>query len=195
MSVGILAGMETYEAIMTRRSTAKCTDDIPPRSDIEKLLDAAVRAPTHHLTQPWRFVVLAGDARDELGAAWVAGQAKTGKDTTGLAEKTHRAPVIIAVIDHPHLDHPKVIQEEEHYATGAAMQNILLAAHDMGLGAMLRTGPAASLQEVRDYLGVGDDEIIAGLIYVGYPAPGDAERPMTRRQPATEKTEWRGWHD
>ncbi len=193
VSVGILAVMETYDAIMTRRSTAKTTDEVPPRADIEKLLDAAVRAPTHHLTQPWRFVVLTGDALDDLGAAWVAGQAKTGKDTTGLAQKTRRAPVIITVIDQPHLDHPKVIQEEEHYATGAAMQNILLAAHDMGLGAMLRTGPAATLQEVRDYLGVRDDEVIAGLIYVGYPAPGDAERPMTRREAATDRTEWRGW--
>ena len=185
--------METYEAIMTRRSTARTTEDVPPRADIEKLLEAAVRAPTHHLTQPWRFVVLAGAARDELGTSWVAGQEKTGKGTTGLAEKTHRAPVIIAVIDQPHLDHPKVVREEEHYATGAAMQNILLAAHDMGLGAMIRTGPAAAYQEVRDYLGVRDNEVIAGLIYVGYPAPGDAERPMTRREPATERTEWRGW--
>lgn len=185
--------METYEAIMTRRSTARCTDEVPTRAEIEKLLEAAVRAPTHHLTQPWRFIVLAGGARDELGAAWVAGQAKTGKDTTGLADKTRRAPVIIAVIDHPHLSHPKVVQEEEHYATGAAMQNILLAAHDMGLGAMIRTGPAATFQEVRDYLGVADDEVIAGLIYVGRPAPEEADRPMTRREPATERTEWRGW--
>lgn len=185
--------METYEAILTRRSTARCSDRLPSKDDIEKLLEAAVRAPTHHLTQPWRFVVLAGTARDELGAAWIAGQTKTGKDTRGLEEKPRRAPVIIAVIDHPHLDHPKVIQEEEHYATGAAMQNILLAAHDMGLGAMIRTGPAAGYQEVKDFLGVTDGEVIAGLIYVGYPAPGDAQRPMTRRTPASEVTEWRGW--
>lgn len=185
--------METYEAILTRRSVPKVTDQIPTRAEIEKLLEAAVRAPTHHLTQPWRFVVLAGAARDELGVAWIAGQAKTGKDTRGLEDKPRRAPVIIAVIDHPHLDHPKVIQEEEHYATGAAMQNILLAAHDMGLGAMIRTGPAAGFQEVRDHLGVTDGEVIAGLIYVGYPAPGDADRPKTRRTPASEITEWRGW--
>lgn len=185
--------METYEAILTRRSTARCSDRVPAKDDIEKLLEAAVRAPTHHLTQPWRFVVLAGDARDDLATAWMAGQSKTGKDPKGLEGKTRRAPVIIAVIDHPHLDHPKVIQEEEHYATGAAMQNILLAAHDMGLGAMIRTGPAAGYDEVKEYLGVQTGEVIAGLIYVGYPAPGDAERPMTRRTPASEVTEWRGW--
>src|SRR5687768_17501070 len=108
--------MDTYEAILTRRSVPKVTDQEPPRASIERLLEAAVRAPTHHLTQPWRFVVLAGDARKDLGAAWVAGQEKTGKDTTGLADKTLRAPVIICVIEQPHLDNPKCVEVEEHYS-------------------------------------------------------------------------------
>lgn len=185
--------MDTYEAILTRRSVPKVTEQVPRREDIEKLLEAAVRAPTHHLTQPWRFVVLAGAARDELGEAWAAGQAKTGKDTTGLAEKTKRAPVIIAVIDRPHLDNPKCVEVEEHYSVGAAIQNILLAAHASGLGAMIRTGTCGTYEEVRSLLGVTKDETIAGLIYIGYPAPGDADRPMTRRTPASEVTEWRGW--
>ncbi|MCA1705202.1 MAG: nitroreductase [Actinobacteria bacterium] len=185
--------MEALEAILTRHSVPKVTDQVPPRAEIEQLLEAAVRAPTHHLTQPWRFVVLGGDARKDLGLAWAAGQEKTGKDTTGLAAKTLRAPVIICVIDRPHLDNPKCVEVEEHYAVGAAMQNILLAAHASGLGAMIRTGTCATFQEVRDYLGVEVDESIAGLIYIGYPAPGDAERPMTRRAPASNITEWRGW--
>lgn len=185
--------MDAIEAILTRHSVPKVTEQALPRGEIEKLLEAAVRAPTHHLTQPWRFVVLAGSARDELGTAWVAGQEKTGKDTTGLAEKTRRAPVIICVIDSPHLDNPKCVEVEEHYAVGAAMQNVLLAAHALGLGAMIRTGTCATFEEVRNFLGVGDDETIAGLIYVGYPAPEDAGRPMARRTPATEVTEWRGW--
>lgn len=185
--------MDAYEAIMTRRSVPRVVEERPPRKEIERLLDAAVRAPTHHLTQPWRFVVLAGDARDELGAAWAAGQALTGKDTTGLTEKTRRAPIIICVIERPHLDNPKCVEIEEHYSVGAAMQNVLLAAHSLGLGAMIRTGPCATMDQVRDYVDAGPDELIAGLIYVGYPAPGDAERPMTRRTPAAEITEWRGW--
>lgn len=187
------AAMDAIEAILTRHSVPKVTEQVPSREQIEKLLDAAVRAPTHHLTQPWRFVVLRGGARDDLGAAWVAGQEKTGKDTTGLAEKTTRAPVIICVIERPHLDNPKCVEVEEHYSLGAAMQNILLAAHALGLGAMIRTGPCARFDEVRSYLGVAEDELIAGLIYLGYPAPGDAERPMTRRTVAGEITEWRGW--
>ena len=185
--------MDTYDAIITRRSVPKLTDESPTRAQIEKLLDAAVRAPSHHLTQPWRFVVLTGAALDDFGSAWAAGTTRGGKDASGIAAKAHRAPVLIAVIATPHLNHPKVVEMEEHYATGMAMQNILLAAHDMGLGAMIRTWPAAEMGEVRDLLGVGPDDRIAGLIYLGYPAPGDSERPMSRRSPAAERTEWRGW--
>jgi nitroreductase len=185
--------VDTYDAIMTRRSVPKLTGERPGRDAIEKLLAAASRAPTHHLTQPWRFVVLANPALVDFGSAWESGTERAGKDASGIAAKAQRAPVVIAVIATPNLNHPKVIEMEEHYAVGMAMQNILLAAHDMGLGAMLRTGPAAEMKEVRAYLDVGDDESIAGLIYVGYPAPGDADRPMTRRAPAEERTEWRGW--
>jgi nitroreductase len=191
--MAILRGVDTYEAILTRRSVPKVTDRAPSRAEIEKLLDAAVRAPTHHLTQPWRFVVLSGDALDELGAAWAAGTEAQGKDASGIAAKTRRAPVILCVIERPHLDNPKCVEVEEHYSIGAAMQNVLLAAHSMGLGAMVRTGPCATFDEVRSHLGVGDDESIAGLIYIGYPAPGNEERPMTRRTPAADITEWRGW--
>jgi nitroreductase len=185
--------VETYDAIVTRRSVPKLTDQVPTKDQIERVLEAGVRAPTHHLTQPWRFIVLAGDEREAFGDAWAAGTEREGKRTDGVRDKAFRAPVILCVIAQPHMHHPKVIQEEEHYAVGMAMQNILLAAHDMGLGAMIRTGPAVSLKEVRDLLGVGDDEQVAGLIYIGFPAQGDADRPTTRRTPATEITEWRGW--
>lgn len=178
---------------MTRRSVAKMADEAPDRELIQKLLEAAVRAPTHHLTQPWRFIVLTGDALAELGEAWATGAEREGKDPESVRPKVRRAPVVIAVVETPKHHLPKVQEVEEHHATGAAMQNILLAAHDLGLAAMLRTGPAAHIKEVKDYLGVSDDELIAGYVYVGYP-PGDAgERPMTRRTDAAEITEWRGW--
>jgi nitroreductase len=67
--------METYEAIMTRRSVPKTTSEELDRAVIERLLEAGVRAPTHHLTQPWRFVVLAGEERRKLGDAWAEAEA------------------------------------------------------------------------------------------------------------------------
>lgn len=184
--------VETYDAIMTRRSIGKAGDRMPARTDIERLLTAAIAAPNHHLTEPWRFVVLAGDALTEFGRAWGTGDERLGRDPAVAHAKARRAPVIIAVIERPNLANPKVVEIEEHHAVGAAMQNILLAAHDAGLAAMLRTGPAARLPEVREYLRIDRDEIIAGLIYVGYADAGH-DRKAPRKTPASELTEWRGW--
>ena len=171
--------METYEAIMTRRSVPKVSDRAPGTATIEKLLDAAVRAPTHHVTEPWRFIVLRGDALRGLGAAWAAGVERAGKNAEGIAAKALRAPVVIVVIARPKTHLPKVVEVEEHHAIGAAIQNILLAAHALGLGAMVRTGPAATLPEVRDFLHLGDSEHVAGFVYVGYPLDaGDRRRSV-----------------
>jgi nitroreductase len=184
--------MDAYEAIMTRRSVPKVSEREPDMEAIEKLLQAGVRAPTHHLTQPWRFIVLRGDALEDFGRAWAVGTEREGKDPGPIPDKARRAPVVIAVIESPKHHLPKVQEIEEHHATGAAIQNMLLAAHALGLGAMLRTGPAAHIPEVRDYLGLGDTEFVAGYIYLGFPRD-DVERPMTRRTEPAKITEWRGW--
>ena len=185
--------MDAYEAIITRRSIPKTSERACDKAVIERLLEAAVRAPNHHLTQPWRFVVLTNEAREELGEAWASAARREGKNPDLARAKPLRAPVIICVVERPKIDHQRVVEAEEHYATGAAIQNILLAAHSEGLAAMIRTGEAASLPEVRAFLGIGDDEILAAMIYIGYPEDESKERPPTRRTPAAELTEWRGW--
>jgi nitroreductase len=186
--------VEAYEAIVTRRSVPKVKlDQAPDRAAILKLLEAAIRAPNHHLTQPWRFVVLTGDALDELGDAWAAGDERAGRDPNVGRQKAHRAPVVIAVIGKPNPKNPKVIEVEEHHAVGAALQNMLLAAHALGLGAMLRTGVITGYDEVRALLGLNDTEYIAGFVYVGHPLDDGVDRPLTRRDPVETRTEWRGW--
>lgn len=105
--------------------------------------------------------------------------------------RPRRAPVIIAVIYTPS-SNPKAIEVEDRYAVGALMQNVLLAAHATGLGAYLRTGPAAEYPGVHRHLGLREGEEIAGFIYVGYPAE-DEERTMSARTPPKERTTWLGW--
>lgn len=177
---------------MTRRSVPRCDGEVE-RELIDTILAAAVRAPNHHLTQPWRFVVLAGAARSDLARAWAAGLEREGKDASRIPAKVLRAPVIVCVLERPHLHNPKVVEIDEHYAVGAAIQNMLLAAHALGLGAMHRTGAATVLPEVREYLGAAPDELIAGFVYVGRPPEGDDGRPRSRRTDHSEITEWRGW--
>lgn len=130
--------MELFEALHTRQSVSKVRPDPVPREVIEKLLAAAAQAPNHHKVRPWRFIVLTGAARDRLGAAM--GQALLSRNPAALPEavasdraKPLRAPVLIVVAaDRP--SQPKVVDVENVSAASAAAQNLLLAAHAMGLG-------------------------------------------------------------
>lgn len=100
--------------------------------------------------------------------------------------------MIICVIERSKGHLPKVIEVEEHHAVGAAMQNVLLAAHDMGLAAMLRTGPAAHIKDCHEFLELDDGEIVAGYIYLGYPPDGFV-KGAPKKTPAKELTTWKGW--
>lgn len=191
--------MDVQEAIATRRSIGKVSDEPISREQINALLEAAVRAPTHHLTEPWRFVVLTGDALDGLGDAMAERVRESSEGATDLEDKValeksrpRRAPVIITVVYRPSTN-PKAIEMEDRYSVGAGMQNILLLAHAQGLGAFLRTGPASRYPGVAEHLGLSEGEEIAGFIYVGKPLPQDEPAPMSRRTPALDVTEWRGW--
>lgn len=190
--------MDTLEAILTRRSVAKMSDRRPGREDIEVLLRAAVRAPNHHLTEPWRFIVITGGALDELGEAMAE---RVRQQYAGLPElagkveleksRPHRAPVILVLIYVPST-HPKAIEREDRYAVGAAIENILLAAHSRAMAGYLRTGPAAEFAGVHRYLGLNPGEEVAGFIYLGYPA--DQPNPVqSRRTDPMDRAEWRGW--
>lgn len=171
--------MDLFDAIRTRQSISRVKPDPVPREQLEKMLAAAVHAPNHHKVRPWRFVVLAGSARERLGD--VMAQSMHARDPNandeGLARertKPLRAPVLIAVgVDKPNI--PKAIEIENVCAAAAAVQNMLLAAHDLGLGAMWRTGPAAYDSKVKTFLGLEADQHLVAFVYVGYaetePAP------------------------
>ena len=183
---------------MTRRSIGAVTDRRPNRAEIEALLEAAVRAPTHFLTEPWRFSVLAGDARSDLGKAMgrrvraeLAGDPHVEERVAYEEGRPLRAPVLLVVV-YRASDNPKAIEVEDRYAVGAAMQNILLAAHARGLAGFLRTGPAARDPAVAEHLGLGPGEEIAGFIYLGY-ATEDAPVPDKPRTPPSDRTVWQGW--
>ncbi|HEY4688070.1 MAG TPA: nitroreductase [Anaerolineae bacterium] len=174
--------MDVLEAIRTRQSIGKVRPDPVPRELIERMLSAGVQAPNHYQVRPWRFVVLTGDARVRLGDVMAASLHKqdASANTESLAReraKPLRAPVLIAVgVDKPGI--PKVVEIENVCAAAAAIQNMLLAAHALGLAAMWRTGTAAYDADVKTFLGFAPDQHVIGFIYVGYPAtPPPPQRP------------------
>jgi nitroreductase len=165
--------MDVFEAISNRHSQGKVKPDPLPHELIEKLLDAAVQAPNHYKVRPWRFVVLTGAGRNKLGEVMAASQRVRHPEFPLEAfEKCRalplRAPVVITVgVDQP--SEPKVLEIENVCAAAAATQNLLLAAHAMGLGAKWRTSEWARDPMVKEFLGFEVDQHIIGFIYVGYP--------------------------
>ncbi|HVF24268.1 MAG TPA: nitroreductase [Anaerolineales bacterium] len=165
--------MEAFKAIYHRHSQKKVKPDPLPRELIKKLLDAAVQAPNHYKVRPWRFVVLTGEARKKLGEVMAASKLERHPDFPQEAFEKARAtplqaPVVIAVgVDKP--GEPKVLEIENICAVAAACQNLLLAAHAMGLGAKWRTGEWALDIRVKEFLGFDSDQHLIAFIYVGYP--------------------------
>ena len=175
--------MDVFEAIYNRRSQGKVKPDPVPREMIEKLLDAAVQAPNHYKVRPWRFVVLMGNGLNKLGEVMAASQvARHPEYPLEAFDKCRtlplRAPVVIAIgVDKP--SEAKVLEIENVCAAAAATQNLLLAAHAMGLGAKWRTSEWARDPMVKEFLGFEPDQHIIGFIYVGYPEfiPEHVPRP------------------
>jgi nitroreductase len=165
--------MDVFEAIHNRHSQGKVKQDELPREWIEKLLDAAVQAPNHYRVRPWRFVVLTGKSRNKLGDVMAASQQdrhpESPPETSDKCRSLPlRAPALIAVgVDKP--SEPKVLEIENVCAVAAACENLLLAAHAMGLGAKWRTGEWARDLKVKEFLGFQPDQHIIAFIYVGYP--------------------------
>jgi nitroreductase len=183
--------MDVLEAINLRQSIGKVKPDPVSRELIERLLSAAVQAPNHYKVRPWRFVVLTGSARERLGEVMAESlrQRDPNADGEALAReraKPLRAPVLIAVgVDQPSL--PKVIEIENVCAAAAATQNLLLAAHALGLAAMWRTGDAARDPGIKAFLGFEADQRVIGLVYVGYAL----SEPLPPARPSYEdRTVW-----
>lgn len=189
--------MDVLTAIATRRSVGQILADKPVTDNlIESLLQAACWAPNHHRSEPWRFTVFTGEGRKHLGAVLVKAAQSMPKDEQyemriAKAEgMTKRAPVIIAVHCAAGEAKPTPLWEE-HAAVAAAMQNLLLAAHAQGLGAIWRSGVYTEAAEVQAYLGVKPEkgDRIMGFVYLGYADPSALE-PLRPTPKSNTKTHW-----
>ena len=190
--------MNMLEAIHARRSRGKMRPDAPPRELIEHVLHAAVHAPNHHDTQPWRFFVLANDARVRFGDALAEALTRRMPDLEQskldgllLAEraKPMRSPVLVVVGVHSEERDP-MTRREDFQSASAALQNMLLAAESLGLAAIWRTGEGILDAGVKAHFGLQPEDEIAGVLYLGY--PDDTLGPMPgRSREYLPATEWR----
>ena len=188
--------MEIIRGIETRQSIGRLKQDSVPRELVERVLESAVHAPNHKITEPWRFHVFEGKSRGEFARAraemarlMAEEEGEDGELIPGRVsrerKKAFRSPVVIAVISLTGRDEVETL--ENYGACCAAVQNMQLAAHALGLGSIWRTGPVAYHPHMLDFFGLDEKDRIAAYLYLGYPNMG--ERPR-RRRPADELTVW-----
>ena len=185
--------MSIPEIIEQRRSIKKFTDREVTRAEIETLLDAAILAPNHRLTRPWRFYVLGPESRYAYGFALGERKARKLAD----ADAAHRLRETVAT---EHRDLPCMIavsiiesdspetREEDYAAAMMAIENLALTAVALGLGTHIKTGGVMGDAASRAAVGVGDAERIIAIVNIGEPAELP---PARKRDPATTFTTWR----
>ena len=184
--------MSVLDSIHARRSIKQFTDREISREEIERLLDAAVQAPNHRLTQPWRFYVLGPQARRAFGRVLGGRKAKRVEDPeaaqaviTKVSEAHASLPAMLVaamIVD----DNPE-IREEDYASMAMAVQNICLAAHATGLGTHLKSGAVMADPGAIEAFGVAEGERVMVMIELGEPTAIPDPRP---RKTAPECTTW-----
>ena len=172
--------MEAIELLRSRHSASKLGAPAPSAEAVEAMLEAAARAPDHGQLQPWRLILIEGDARRSFGEILAEALARRNPlaGEPALArerEKALRAPLIIVVTTRCDRS-GKIPVVEQIVSAGCAAHGLMLAAFAQGLGAFWRTGEAAYDEAVKGALGVSSDDLIVGFIFVGT-AIGDAPSP------------------
>ncbi len=170
--------MEVLEAITSRRSVFKFKPDPVPIETIQRVFSYGIWAPNHHLTEPWRFIVLGTETKEKLAQRYSEIQRAKAADSAddearqALADagykKFHSKPTIVAVSCNQ--DGDEVQNREDYAAACCAMQNVALAAWSEGIGMQWSTGPITLEDDTYDLLGVDKDrEYIIGFFYTGFP--------------------------
>jgi nitroreductase len=165
--------MKLEHAIRTRRTHKAYGPESVSPAVLEELFELARWAPNHHLTNPWRFRVLGERSRGRLME--LAEQVQPGS-----AVKLRRAPTLVAVS--ATLTGDAAQDREDLLATAVAAYIVLLGAHGRGLAGYWRTVPLLDDPRGRAILGLGDDEVPVGLLYLGTPV--QEQRVPERAAPA-----------
>ena len=185
------SGVSVYEAIHNRRMNNDFSDMVPSQAALQRMLDAAVWAPNHRLTNPWRFYVLEkqGEARARVAQLAYDNQfARSGdhENAEGSRKRVLDAPALIYVYSIP--GDNEEMTRENYAAACCAVQNLLLAAVAEGLAGDWSTGNVTRHPQLAETLGAEPDWMMVGALFIGQPS-----RPSASvRTPADEVTAWLG---
>ena len=185
--------MQALDNLLNRVSAPRLVDPAPSAEQREVLFKAASRAPDHGQLQPWRFLTVEGEAREQLGEVLAQAVRLKGDATEAALDKARsmplRAPLLVVVIARLQ-EHYKVPKSEQLLAAGCAAHGILLAAHAQGIGAVWRTGDLSYSAHVAQALGLQAGEELIGFLYLGTPARELRDAPQVATADFVQA--WRG---
>ncbi len=169
------------------------TGEPVPDVIIKQMLENANWAPTHKITEPWRFIVFTGDGLKKLAdfqsELYKNVTIKDGSFKENVYEKLSKKPLsashVIAI--GMARDSKKSLPEvEEISAVAAAVQNMYLTAAAYKVGVYWGTGGVTYFPEAKPFFGLGKDDLLMGFLYLGIPKSW----PDGRRTPVEEKITW-----
>ncbi len=181
--------------IKSRRSTKpryfngeKIEDSI-----VWQILENASWAPTHGLTQPWRFKVFTDNGLAKLANFQADLYQKLTPEENFKSEKYNRLKTNILKSSHvvvicmERQKSEKIPEIEEIEAVACSVQNMALTAAAYGICSFWGSGGVTYTQELKDFLGLGEKDLCLGYLYLGY---SDNPATLSRRDPIQEKVEW-----
>lgn len=185
-----------FSQLIRKRRTIKpkqMDDREIPRNVLGEMFEDANWAPTHGLTEPWRFTVFVGSARAKLGVflsdtykqVMPEGEFKQAKFDSFRVNPTLAGAVV--VIGMKRQESGKIPEIEEVEAVACAVQNLHLSATAYGLGGFWSSNVAATSDEMREFVGLAAGDRTLGLFYLGYP---NCDWPAGSRQPSPDKVTW-----
>ncbi len=174
----------TLQSLLSRQSIKFVRAPGPNEEQLSLILQAAMRAPDHGKLRPWRFSLIRQEVMPQFVEKLFA--ASQASDTPIPAQKEVNArrwlaevPLLIAIACHRDHSVTKIPESERMLATGAAVMNMLNAAHALGFGAFWSTGLGTYIEEVNEMLGFDPlDYLFMGYLAIGTPI--DEVFPMTR---------------
>lgn len=189
---------DAFDQLLRNRRTLKppMMSDAPvSREDLEAILENARWAPSHGLTEPWRFKIYRGAGRAKLAASLgdlydrlVPHDRKKPGKADKLREMPLLAPVVMLVwMERQAIE--KIAEVEEIEAVACAVQNMHLTATARGLGAFWSTPPFIYDPRMNEWMGIGPKDRCLGLFYLGHPEDA-ANWPKGRRSAIEDRVEW-----
>ncbi|MER5772266.1 coenzyme F420-0:L-glutamate ligase [Streptomyces sp. NPDC001985] len=184
------------EAVTQRRTVREFTDQPVDPAAVRRAVAAAVTAPAPHHTTPWRFVLLESAAAragllDAMRDAWIADLRRDGKSEESIAKRVRRGEVLRRA---PYLVVPCMVMEGSHHygherrdaaeremfvvATGAGVQNFLVALAGERLGSAWVSSTMFCREVVREVLGLPGEWDPMGAVAVGHAAAVPKQRPV-----------------